>query len=75
SALINKYDLRIATVPLGQVKRVQAGKHFGALPVHAGNRAYAMMGGIVVGTALTILFLRALYVAWFWIPREVEQTD
>nr|ELD3279339.1 hypothetical protein [Enterobacter hormaechei] len=54
---------------------VQAGKHFGALPVHAGNRAYAMMGGIVVGTALTILFLRALYVAWFWIPREVEQTD
>jgi multidrug efflux pump subunit AcrB len=27
--------------------------------------AYAMMGGIVVGTALTLLFLPALYVAWF----------
>jgi multidrug efflux pump len=27
--------------------------------------AYAMMGGIAVGTALTLLFLPALYVAWF----------
>ncbi|MHC2299724.1 multidrug efflux pump subunit AcrB [Rhizobium mongolense] len=32
--------------------------------------AYAMMGGIVVGTALTLLFLPALYVAWFRIRRE-----
>ncbi len=31
-----------------------------------GPVAYAMMGGIVVGTAPTFLFLRALYVAWFW---------
>lgn len=38
-----------------------------------GPMAYAMMGGIVVGTALTLLFLPALYVAWFRIPREVEQ--
>jgi multidrug efflux pump subunit AcrB len=30
-----------------------------------GPMAYAMMGGIVVGTALTLLFLPALYVAWF----------
>jgi Cu/Ag efflux pump CusA len=29
-----------------------------------------MMGGIVVGTALTLLFLPALYVAWFRIPRD-----
>ncbi|MBY5407632.1 efflux RND transporter permease subunit [Rhizobium leguminosarum] len=34
-----------------------------------GPMAYAMMGGIVVGTALTLLFLPALYVAWFRIPR------
>ena len=27
--------------------------------------AYAMMGGIIVGTVLTLLFLPALYVAWF----------
>ncbi|OWV91748.1 ACR family transporter [Rhizobium sp. N122] len=35
-----------------------------------GPMAYAMMGGIVVGTALTLLFLPALYVAWFRIPRD-----
>jgi multidrug efflux pump subunit AcrB len=35
-----------------------------------GPMAYAMMGGIVVGTVLTLLFLPALYVAWFRIPAE-----
>jgi multidrug efflux pump subunit AcrB len=30
-----------------------------------GPMAYAMMGGIVVGTVLTLLFLPALYVTWF----------
>jgi multidrug efflux pump subunit AcrB len=27
--------------------------------------AYALMGGIIVGTLLTLVFLPALYVAWF----------
>jgi hypothetical protein len=27
--------------------------------------AFAMMGGLLVATALTLLFLPALYVAWF----------
>ena len=27
--------------------------------------AYALMGGIIVGTLLTLLFLPALYVMWF----------
>ncbi|MBY5568946.1 efflux RND transporter permease subunit [Rhizobium leguminosarum] len=40
-----------------------------------GPMAYAMMGGIVVGTALTLLFLPALYVAWFRIPREGVRTE
>lgn len=35
-----------------------------------GPMAYAMMGGIRVGTVLTLLFLPGLYVAWFRIPRE-----
>jgi multidrug efflux pump subunit AcrB len=35
-----------------------------------GPMAYAMMAGIIVGTALTLLFLPALYVAWFRIPKE-----
>ncbi len=35
--------------------------------------AFARIGGILVGTALTLLFLPALYVAWFRIkePKEV----
>jgi multidrug efflux pump subunit AcrB len=42
-----------------------------AREVFWGPMAFAMMGGIVVGTALTLLFLPALYVAWFRI-REPE---
>ena len=34
-----------------------------------GPMAYAMMGGIVVGTVLTLLFLPALYIVWFRIKR------
>jgi multidrug efflux pump len=30
-----------------------------------GPMAFAMMGGLLVATALTLLFLPALYVAWF----------
>lgn len=37
-----------------------------------GPMAYAMMGGIVVGTVLTLLFLPALYVAWFRIPQQTK---
>jgi multidrug efflux pump subunit AcrB len=37
-----------------------------------GPMAYAMMGGIVVGTILTLLFLPALYVSWFRIKRPAE---
>jgi multidrug efflux pump subunit AcrB len=36
-----------------------------AREVFWGPMAYAMMGGIVSGTVLTLLFLPALYVAWF----------
>jgi multidrug efflux pump subunit AcrB len=37
-----------------------------------GPMAYAMMGGIIVGTLLTLLFLPALYVAWFGIKAPSE---
>ena len=37
-----------------------------------GPMAYAMMGGIIVGTVLTLLFLPALYVAWFRIKAPEE---
>jgi Cu/Ag efflux pump CusA len=48
-----------------------------------GPMAYAIMGGLAVVTALTLVFLPALYVAWFRIKRpspdasrtmEVKQT-
>ncbi|MDB5961558.1 MAG: multidrug transporter AcrB [Massilia sp.] len=34
-----------------------------------GPMAVAIMGGLVVATALTLLFLPALYAAWFKVPR------
>ncbi|WP_279483796.1 efflux RND transporter permease subunit [Aureimonas sp. SK2] len=43
-----------------------------------GPMAFAMMGGIIVGTVLTLLFLPALYVAWFRIkapPRDGRATS
>jgi multidrug efflux pump len=40
-----------------------------------GPMAYAMMGGIIVGTLLTLLFLPALYVAWFRIKEPELATD
>ena len=37
-----------------------------------GPMAFAMMGGIIVGTVLTLLFLPALYVAWFRIKEPTR---
>lgn len=47
-----------------------------AREVFWGPMAYAMMGGIIAGTAITLLFLPALYVAWFRLkePKEAEAT-
>ncbi|BCH21574.1 efflux RND transporter permease subunit [Mesorhizobium sp. L-8-3] len=46
-----------------------------AFEVFWGPMAFAMMGGIIVGTLLTLLFLPALYVAWFRIkaPSQVVE--
>ena len=40
-----------------------------------GPMAYAMMGGIIVATLLTLLFLPALYVAWFRIKEPAETPE
>ncbi len=34
-----------------------------------GPRAVAIMGGLIVATVLTLLFLPALYAAWFRVRR------
>jgi multidrug efflux pump subunit AcrB len=39
-----------------------------------GPMAYAIMGGLAVATLLTLLFLPALYVAWFKIPCPEKAT-
>jgi len=39
-----------------------------------GPMAVAIMGGLVVATALTLLFLPALYAAWFRVKRPVRET-
>ncbi len=46
-----------------------------AREVFWGPMAYAMMGGIIVGTVLTLLFLPALYVAWFRFEEPGRQAD
>jgi hypothetical protein len=41
-----------------------------------GPMAYAVMGGLVVATLLTLVFLPALYVAWFRIqPAQSTSAD
>jgi len=44
-----------------------------AREVFWGPMAYAMMGGIIAGTAITLLFLPALYVAWFRLKEPAEE--
>ena len=40
-----------------------------------GPMAYALMGGIIVGTLLTLVFLPALYVAWFRVKAPASPDD
>jgi multidrug efflux pump len=35
-----------------------------------GPMAYAIMGGLIVATVLTLLFVPALYVAWYRVPPD-----
>jgi multidrug efflux pump subunit AcrB len=38
-----------------------------------GPMAFAIMGGLAVATVLTLIFLPALYVAWFRVPEPASQ--
>ncbi|TPK91030.1 efflux RND transporter permease subunit [Mesorhizobium sp. B2-4-17] len=46
-----------------------------AREVFWGPMAYAMMGGIIAGTAITLLFLPALYVTWFRIKEPKREPE
>jgi multidrug efflux pump len=37
-----------------------------------GPMAYAMMGGLFIATVLTLLFLPALYAAWYRVPLKSQ---
>ena len=40
-----------------------------------GPMAYAIMGGLVVATALTLVFLPALYVLWFRVSEPARHVE
>ncbi|MFX5839912.1 efflux RND transporter permease subunit, partial [Acinetobacter baumannii] len=40
-----------------------------------GPMAFAIMGGLVVATALTLLFVPALYAAWFKVRPDTPAAD
>jgi hypothetical protein len=40
-----------------------------------GPMAYAIMGGLAVATLLTLVFLPALYVAWFRIKKPAQEPE
>jgi multidrug efflux pump subunit AcrB len=44
-----------------------------AREVFWGPMAYAMIGGIIIATLLTLLFLPALYVAWYKVREPKKQ--
>jgi multidrug efflux pump subunit AcrB len=43
-----------------------------ASEVFWGPMAFAMMGGLLIATILTLLFLPALYAAWYRVPRPAD---
>jgi multidrug efflux pump subunit AcrB len=45
-----------------------------ASEVFWGPMAFAMMGGLLIATVLTLLFLPALYAAWYRVPRPAPET-
>jgi multidrug efflux pump len=46
-----------------------------AITIFWGPMAYAVMGGLLVATVLTLIFLPALYVAWFRVTEPTAERD
>ncbi len=40
-----------------------------------GPMAFSIMGGLLIGTLLTLIFLPAVYVAWFSLRRTSAQVE
>jgi multidrug efflux pump subunit AcrB len=71
NAVINATTHRVRPILLTAAAAI-----LGMIPIASsvfwGPMAYAVMGGLAVATALTLIFLPALYVAWFRIKPPVE---
>jgi multidrug efflux pump subunit AcrB len=71
NAVINATTHRVRPILLTAAAAI-----LGMIPIASsvfwGPMAYAVMGGLAVATALTLIFLPALYVAWFRIRPPVE---
>ena len=70
----NRVFLVLSVVPMGLIGVVGALLLFdksvlGLIPIAStifwGPMAFAIMGGLMVATVLTLIFLPALYIAWF----------
>jgi multidrug efflux pump len=46
-----------------------------AATIFWGPMAFAIMGGLLVATLLTLLFLPALYVAWFRVKEPIKSAQ
>jgi hypothetical protein len=60
---------------MGDAKRLERSKFVGGARRLCGPMAYAIIGGLFVVTLLTLLFLPALYVAWFRIKRPRKEPE
>jgi multidrug efflux pump subunit AcrB len=71
NAVVNATTHRVRPILLTAAAAI-----LGMIPIASsvfwGPMAYAVMGGLAVATALTLIFLPALYVAWFRIKPPVE---
>src|SRR5262245_23208401 len=73
NAVIEAATSRVRPIMLTAISTV-----LGMIPIAAtifwGPMAYAIMGGLLVATLLTLLFLPALYVAWFRVKEPPAST-
>lgn len=73
-AVVEASSLRFRPIMLTAVSTV-----LGMIPIAPtvfwGPMAFAIMGGLMVGTLLTLIFLPALYLAWFGRGRSVARAE
>jgi Cu/Ag efflux pump CusA len=71
-------DSSIVRLKNGACDSEAAAAVLGLIPIAGevfwGPMAYAMMGGVLVATVLTLFFLPALYAVWYRVPDDPNRT-